>query len=252
MEFNNILIIGEESIAKGLADKFNKETVLVNIYNGSIEELSLFVDDSTYDLVIDLQSDPFHEDVIERIQVIEKQLNESATLSTFSLKVSTTEIVQRLINPSRFIGLNFFRLHDQTNLVEIVIPEFHYNQDLTNNISAFLEQNGFVTVKVKDRPGLLSYRLITPYLNQASQVFDDGIATAVDIDNSVKLGLGYPIGPLELLDQMGLENYIPLTDALHKELPETKYATPPILKRMNGVGRINKKFVLCEGSEEND
>jgi 3-hydroxybutyryl-CoA dehydrogenase len=89
---------------------------------------------------------------------------------------------------------------------------------------------------VKDRPGFLIQRLFLPYLNQAVQALDDGIASAQDIDASVELGLGYPVGPLRLLDDLGLSRHAAATATLCLDLADRHFAPPPLLSRRAGLG----------------
>ena len=237
MSFQNIAIIGEKSRTKELREKFERNDQIQKITEVTYENLAL-TDLKAYDLVVDTYE---HENVIERLKIIESTISNSTILAAYAVNLSTSEILQHLDNPSSFVGLHFFRLGNQTNLVEIVQPENGTHDELQSTVSAFLEKAQFVTVIVKDRPGLLAHRLLVPYLNQAAQVFDDQIATGIDIDNSVKLGLGYPIGPLQLLDDMGIDQYLPKAQAIYNEIPETKYAVPPILRRMKSVNIIGRK-----------
>jgi 3-hydroxybutyryl-CoA dehydrogenase len=233
MSIRNLAIIDSDNRFNELAKKVQRTTQHVTVINVPFEE-AIQNDLQSFDLVINT-NDREPSALIEQLKILEQQTSDESILSAFSTEISCTEIIQHFKNPSRFIGLHFVKLGQQTDLVEIVIPEMKFNYQSISDTSAFLEEAGFQTVKVKDRPGLLVYRLLVPYLNQAAQVYDDAIATAVDIDNAVKLGLGYPIGPLELMEEMGIENYIPKAEAIYKDLPALKYSVPPILKRMSSL-----------------
>ncbi|WHZ00889.1 3-hydroxyacyl-CoA dehydrogenase family protein [Neobacillus sp. YX16] len=237
MSLQSIAIIGEKSRTNELRTKFERNDRIQQIALLSYEDRSLY-DLKSFDLVIDTYEG---EHIIERLKSIESNLLPQTILAAFSVYRSTSEILQHLNNPSRFIGLHFFRLAHQTDLVEIIQPEIDTNNEFPTIVSTFLEKAQFVPVTVKDRPGLLANRLLIPYLNQAAQVFDDNIATGIDIDNSVKLGLGYPIGPLQLLDDIGIDQYISSAQAIYHEIPETKYTVPPILNRMQEVRLHGRK-----------
>jgi 3-hydroxybutyryl-CoA dehydrogenase len=240
MSFRDIAIIGEKSRTNELRKKFERNDNIQKIVELTFQDINQ-IDLKSFDLVIDIDENP---NVIERLKGIESHILNQTVLAAYDNERSTSEILQHLNNPSRFIGLHFFRLAHLTNLVEIIQPEHDSNEELRAIVSAFLEKTQFVTVTVKDRPGLLANRLLVPYLNQAAQVFDDNIATGIDIDNSVKLGLGYPIGPLQLLDDMGIDQFISRAQPISNEIPELKYAVPPILMRMkvvNFTGRDSGK-----------
>lgn len=240
MTIQKVAIIGEESLVNSIADKIRENQDVQLIVKGSLEEI-ISSDMQAYDLVVDTHDESKHQ-FVERLVRIEQRMSESAVLSAYHTGVSVTEIVQHLKRPDRFVGLHFFRLGKLTKLVEVVAPEKRdVNQNLVKDICSWLEKADFVPVPVKDRPGLLAYRLMIPYLNQAAQAFDDGIATNIDIDNSVRLGLGYPVGPLERLDQLGIDQFIAKAQDIYAELPERKYAVPPIIRRMKAAGCLGEK-----------
>jgi len=100
---------------------------------------------------------------------------------------------------------------------------------------------GKTPVVVPDRPGFLVNRLLMPYLNDVVQAYDDGLATAEDIDKAIELGLGYPIGPLSLLDLIGLDVHQHATTAAFVDSHLATMAAPPLLSRMVDAGYLGKK-----------
>lgn len=235
MEIKNVVLIGEPFMTKDIAIKVKSAKDIGEVLEIPNLEQLFTQSLQNYDLIIDTFEGK-GSILSERLRTIENIISDQAIFSAYPSDNNVTEITRKLTKPERFIGLHFFRLMSLTDLVEIVKPEGKFNQELLNDIASFLQGAEFATVFVKDRPGLLAYRLLLPYLNQASQSFDGGIATAVDIDNSVKLGLGYPVGPLKLLDGFGINRYIEKADEIYKEIPETKYAVPPVLRRMKSAG----------------
>ena len=95
---------------------------------------------------------------------------------------------------------------------------------------------GFTTVQSPDLPGFLIDALLRPHLNLASRLLEEQVATAADLDKAVQLGLGYPIGPMGLLDRLGLDEHLAITDALYSATGEAKYQPPTLLRRMAAVG----------------
>jgi 3-hydroxybutyryl-CoA dehydrogenase len=128
-----------------------------------------------------------------------------------------------------------------TALAEIVPAE----QSAPGNVerlSDLLKAFGLAVIVVKDRPGFLIQRLFLPYLNQAVQALDDGVASTADIDSSAELGLGYPAGPLRLLDDLGLARHAAVTAALCADLADQHFSPPPLLSRraaLGGDGRLS-------------
>lgn len=229
-----------------------KRIVIIDGQKSQLSEINREISHTTYegffqlkhadsmDLVLDMY-DGDCSTLIKRLQQIESSVSEQTVIGAYSTHMSATEIVSNLRNPERFAGIHFFNFSIKKKLVEIVKPENLLNQKLLEEVSSFLEECGYAAVIVKDRPGLLANRLLIPYINQAVQAFDDEIATAVDIDHSVCLGLGYPIGPLKLLDQIGVDEYVRTVDSVYAEMSEKKYAVPPILNRMVSAKKAGQK-----------
>ena len=100
---------------------------------------------------------------------------------------------------------------------------------------------GKTTVLSKDRAGFIVNMLLIPYLNGAVRMLDEGFATREDIDAAVHLGLGHPLGPLQLLDLVGLDTALYVTGVLYEEFKEPLFAPPPLLKRMVTAGHLGRK-----------
>jgi 3-hydroxybutyryl-CoA dehydrogenase len=155
--------------------------------------------------------------------------------------LSPTELARQTDDPACVVGLHMFASAPGTGLAEVVPAE----QSAPGNVerlSDLLKAFGLAVIVVKDRPGFLIQRLFLPYLNQAVQALDDGVASAADIDASVELGLGYPVGPLRLLDDLGLARHAAVTAALCADLADPHFAPPPLLSRratMGSDGRLS-------------
>jgi len=106
---------------------------------------------------------------------------------------------------------------------------------------AFAESLGKVTVTAKDTPGFIVNLILVPYLCEAVRAFERGLATKEDIDTGLELGCGVPMGPLKLLDFVGLDTTLYIMDVLHAEWPEPKYEAPALLRKMVAEGRMGKK-----------
>jgi len=125
-------------------------------------------------------------------------------------------------------------------LVEIVRPEVT-SADTYATAKAFAESLGKVTVTAKDTPGFIVNLLLVPYICEAVRAVDQGLATPQDIDTAMKLGCGMPMGPIELLDFVGLDTTLYIMDVLFGEFHDPKYSAPPLLRRMVAAGWNGKK-----------
>src|SRR5262245_18549664 len=142
-------------------------------------------------------------------------VGEAAIIATNTSALSVSELATAVPRPERFGGLHFFNPAPLMRLVEVV----RALQTADATVQALLDfaaRLGKEPVETKDRPGILVNRLLMPYLNQVVQAYDDGIASARDIDTAVELGLGYPMGALTLLDLIGLDTHLYATEAAYR------------------------------------
>ena len=158
--------------------------------------------------------------------------------NTSSLPV--TEMARASGRPDHFLGMHFFNPVPVMKLVE-VIQAMQTSSETYETAYSFVETLGKKPVRAKDTPGFIVNRLLVPYLNDAARVYDQGLASAEDIDNAMKLGAGHPMGPLALIDLIGLDVAMWVGDILFAEFRETRFAPPPILKRMVRAGYLGKK-----------
>ncbi len=154
--------------------------------------------------------------------------------------LSITEMGTATGRPDRFIGLHFFNPVPIMKLVEVV-RTIATDQAAYEEAVAFAERLGKTPVRTGDRTGFIVNRLLVPYLLDAIRVLQDGLASIVDIDNSMKLGCGYPMGPLTLLDFVGLDTTYYIANVMFDEFREARFAPPALLKRMVLAGWNGRK-----------
>jgi len=140
----------------------------------------------------------------------------------------------------RFIGLHFMNPVPIMKLVEIVRPEVTSNETYVA-AKSFAESLGKVTVTAKDTPGFIVNLLLVPYICEAVRALEGGLATKEDIDTAMEIGCNMPMGPLKLLDFVGLDTTLYIMDTLFSEFRDPKYAAPPLLRRMVIAGFNGKK-----------
>ncbi|WP_086709060.1 3-hydroxyacyl-CoA dehydrogenase family protein [Streptomyces antimycoticus] len=154
---------------------------------------------------------------------------------------SITQLAADLPSPGRFAGLHFFHPAAAPRTVEVV-RGLETADDTVDDLVSFVSTlGGKEAVVVKDHPGFLVNSMLVPYLNDVVQALDDELASAEDLDLALKLGLGYKLGPLELLDTVGLDVHLQKTSALHAATGDARYVPPPLLRRMVAAGRFGAK-----------
>jgi 3-hydroxybutyryl-CoA dehydrogenase len=154
--------------------------------------------------------------------------------------LSVSDLATAVDNPGRFAGLHFFNPPQLMQVIEVVAA-VDSDPGVLGRLSVFVEELGKVPIQVKDRPGFLVNRLLMPYLNDVIQAYDEELATAEDLDMAMKLGLGYKLGPLELLDRIGLDVHNHATRAAYDATLDPIFAPPPLLQTMVAAGRYGKK-----------
>ncbi len=154
--------------------------------------------------------------------------------------LSITEIAAGTNRPEQVIGLHFLNPVPKIPLVEIV-RGLRTSDSTYNQIQEFAHSLGKTPVKVFEYPGYVTTRIIVPLLNEAMHVLMEGVATAHDIDNAIKLGYGFNIGPLALADKMGLDVVMDWMENLLRELSDHKYNPCPLLRKMVRAGNLGVK-----------
>jgi 3-hydroxybutyryl-CoA dehydrogenase len=168
--------------------------------------------------------------------VVKKQ----AIFASNTSSISITELMAATQRPERFIGLHFFNPVPLMKLVEVVrtiatAPEVY------ESAYEFARKLGKVPVRTKDTTGFIVNRLLVPYLLDAIRAYEEGVGSIEDIDNAMKLGCGYPMGPFTLLDFVGLDTTYYITHVMYDEFKEQRFASPPLLKRLVMAGWYGRK-----------
>lgn len=154
--------------------------------------------------------------------------------------LSITEMAVMTQRPDRFVGLHFFNPVPAMALVEVVHTLLTAD-DVVATAVAFAERLGKTPVRVKDRTGFVVNRLLVPYMLEAIRALEEGLASAEDIDRAMQLGCGYPMGPLKLLDYVGLDTTLYIAGIMYDEFRQPQYLAPPSLRRMVLAGHLGRK-----------
>jgi 3-hydroxybutyryl-CoA dehydrogenase len=158
--------------------------------------------------------------------------------NTSSLTIAAMAGVSK--RPDRFVGLHFFNPVPVMPLVEVV-RTVTTSPATFDRAFAFAQQVGKQPIAAKDNSGFVVNLLLVPYLIDAIRALEHGVATVADIDKGMQLGCGYPMGPFVLLDFVGLDTTYKIAEIMFAEYRETRYAPPPLLKRMVLAGYYGKK-----------
>ena len=154
--------------------------------------------------------------------------------------LSITEMAAVTKRPQRFVGLHFFNPVPLMKLVEVV-RTILTDPEVYEAAVEFGRRLGKVPVRADDRSGFIVNRLLVPYLLDSIRALEEGVGSIVDIDNGMKLGCGHPMGPLTLLDFVGLDTTYYIAEIMFDEFREKRFAPPPLLKRMVKAGLYGRK-----------
>jgi len=159
----------------------------------------------------------------------------TSSLSITEMMTATSAERQR-----RFIGMHFFNPVPLMKLVEVV-RTILTDEDVYEEAVAFGKKLGKVPVRAGDKTGFIVNRLLVPYMLDSIRALEEGVGSIVDIDNAMKLGCGYPMGPFTLGDFVGLDTTYYIAEIMFNEFREKRFAPPPLLKRMVLAGLYGRK-----------
>ncbi len=191
----------------------------------------------------DLVIEAVFEDLAVKLELfgrVEQQLADDAVLATNTSALSVTQIAGGLERPGRLVGMHFFNPAPVLPLVEIVRSELS-DDDAFDTAYAFGERIGKEPIACRDTPGFVVNRILIPVLNDAVRVLDEGAASAEDIDKGMRLGTNWPIGPLALIDLIGIDVHVHVCEVLWEAFREPRFAPPPRLVRMVQAGLLGRK-----------
>ena len=233
---------GMQSITKSL-DKFVEKQKLAladrDAILGRITPTTDVKDLKDCDLVIEaIVENP--EIKTKLFQQLDDLLAPHAIICTNTSSLCVIELAAKTKRPNRVAGLHFFNPVPIMKLVEVV-RTIATTQDVIDSLFTFAKNLGKEPILAKDTTGFVVNRLLVPYLLYAIRVYDEGLASKEDIDKGMKLGCGYPMGPLELLDFVGLDTTYYIAQIMFDEFKDPMMAAPPLLKRMVLAGHFGRK-----------
>jgi 3-hydroxybutyryl-CoA dehydrogenase len=187
------------------------------------------------------------EAIIENVEIkkatyadLDKIVKKDCIFASNTSSISITELMAATNRPERFIGLHFFNPVPLMKLVEVVRTIATAPEVFEAGVE-FGKSVGKVPVRTLDKTGFIVNRLLVPYLLDAIRAYEEGVGSISDIDNAMKLGCGYPMGPFTLLDFVGLDTTYYITNVMFDEFRERRFASPSLLKRMVLAGWYGRK-----------
>ena len=177
---------------------------------------------------------------LELFRGLESVCGEDTILASNTSSISLTKIAGACARPERVIGMHFFNPVPLMKLVEI-IRAMQTSDATFEAAKALADRLGKTGVAVADSPGFVVNRMLVPMINEAVFAFDEGLASAEEIDLAMQLGLSHPIGPLRLADLIGLDVCLYVMDVMYREFCDSKYRPCPLLRKMVDAGRLGRK-----------
>jgi len=171
---------------------------------------------------------------------LDRVVKDGAILATNTSTLPVVELAMETGRPENVCGVHFFNPAPAMTLVELIRTLVTSDETMAA-VRAFAEACGKTAVEVKDRAGFVVNALLFPYLNNAVRMLENGTASAGDIDAAMQGGCNFPMGPLALLDLVGLDTSLAILDALYDEFRDPNYAPVPLLRRMVSAGQLGRK-----------
>jgi 3-hydroxybutyryl-CoA dehydrogenase len=171
---------------------------------------------------------------------LDKITPKRAILASNTSSLPIIEMAAATGRPAQVAGLHFFNPAPVMKLVEIV-RTIETSDETVEELRGFAQSLGKTPIIAKDTAGFVVNFLLIPYMLSAVRMYENGLATKEDIDTGMKLGCGYPMGPFQLLDYVGLDTTLYAAEAIYKEYPDPAYAPPTLLRRMVQAGRMGMK-----------
>ena len=224
----------DDGIARGKVTEAEREKTLGHLTGTT--EFSAMKD---CDLVIEAITENV-EDKVAAYRIVEAAAGPHTIIASNTSSLCITELAARTKRPDRFCGLHFFNPVPLMKLVEVV-RALTTSDETYHSVFAFTQAIGKEPITAPDKPGFIVNRLLVPYLLDAIRCYERGLGTIEDIDKGMKLGCGYPMGPLTLLDFVGLDTTYYIANIMFDEYKDAMFAAPPLLKRMVLAGKLGRK-----------
>jgi len=230
------------TVGKNLDRQIAKETLTPEQKQATLDKIRTSTDYSVLgdaQLVIEAATENL--DLKLRVlQQIAAQVSSECVIASNTSSLSITQLAASVSQPERFIGLHFFNPVPVMGLIEVI--RGLQTSDATHQLALDMATTlGKTAITAGNRPGFVVNRILVPMINEAILVFQEGLASAEDIDAGMRLGCNQPIGPLALADLIGLDTLLSILEAFYDGFNDSKYRPAPLLKEMVAAGYLGRK-----------
>lgn len=222
------------AVERGRLDAEERTAVL-----GRISLTTDVQDLADVDLVIEAATED-HDTKVGMFRRLDEVTKPEVILASNTSSIPIADLGAATSRPDKVLGMHFFNPVPVMGLIELV-RAISSSDDTMAFGRAYGVVLGKTTVESRDRAGFIVNALLIPYLNGAIRMLEHGFATREDIDTAVHLGLNHPMGPLQLIDLIGLDTHLFIANVLFEEFKEPTFAPPPLLRRMVTAGRLGRK-----------
>lgn len=222
------------AVERGRLETAERDTLLGRI-SGTTDVHEL----ADVDLVIEAATED-HDTKVGMFRRLDEVTKPEVILASNTSSIPIADLGAATSRPDKVLGMHFFNPVPVMGLIELV-RAITTSEDTVEFGRAYGVALGKTTVESRDRAGFIVNALLIPYLNGAIRMLEDGFATREDIDTAIHLGLNHPMGPLQLIDLIGLDTHLFIANVLFEEFKEPTFAPPPLLRRMVTAGRIGRK-----------
>jgi 3-hydroxybutyryl-CoA dehydrogenase len=222
------------AVERGRLETAERDTLLGRI-SGTTDVHEL----ADVDLVIEAATED-HDTKVGMFRRLDEVTKPEVILASNTSSIPIADLGAATSRPDKVLGMHFFNPVPVMGLIELV-RAITTSEDTVDFGRAYGVVLGKTTVESRDRAGFIVNALLIPYLNGAIRMLEDGFATREDIDTAIHLGLNHPMGPLQLIDLIGLDTHLFIANVLFEEFKEPTFAPPPLLRRMVTAGRLGRK-----------
>jgi 3-hydroxybutyryl-CoA dehydrogenase len=233
---------GLMAIDKSLSKSLEKKKITISGKQNAIDKIhgtTSIVDLADCDIVFEA----IVENLVNKLEAI-KELDQvckaDAILASNTSSLSITQMAASSKRAERFVGTHFFNPVPIMKLVEVVDTMLS-KKEIFDEVFGLMKRLGKEPVHVHDTTGFIVNRLFSTYLLDAIRALEEGVGSVQDIDKAMKLGVGHPMGPFELLDLTGLDTNLAIANIFYEEFREKRFSPPTTLKRMVAAGRLGRK-----------
>jgi 3-hydroxybutyryl-CoA dehydrogenase len=230
------------TVSKNLDRQVAKETLTQEQKLAALDKIRTSTDYSNLQnvqLVIEAATENL-ELKLRVLQQIAAQVSDDCVIASNTSSLSITQLAASVSQPERFIGLHFFNPVPVMGLIEVI--HGLQTSDATHALALDMATTlGKTAITAGNRPGFVVNRILVPMINEAILVFQEGLASAEDIDAGMRLGCNQPIGPLALADLIGLDTVLAILEAFYDGFNDSKYRPAPLLKEMVAAGYLGRK-----------